>query len=349
MTKHAKILLPFAAFALALAFLFPMKVQAASLPFSVTPVVSHLQRDKSESYYDVIVKPGTSTKLQAKLVNNTNKAITVNAKVATAQTNDSGMVDYTDRKTVDSTLKTKLTAILTGAKKVTIPAKGTVTYTATLAMPANHGAGITAGALIFSPQTTSKTKSSANFAVKNQYQYSIAVVTRSVDSTWLPQLAVGKTKITQSEYKNVIALPLHNTSATFLNQLRVEAKATNETTGKQYKRTVANMQMAPNSHFDYMLQLPKTADAGTYKVTAVAYYVQDTNGAYRAADGTRYQYRKRLKQTVVLTKKQAKQMNKTLQATKGGLPWFVYAVIGVIAVLVITVVGLVVFIIRRKK
>ncbi len=120
MTKHAKILLPLAAFALALAFIFPMKVQAASLPFSVTPVVSHLQRDKSESYYDVIVKPGTSTKLQAKLVNNTNKAITVNAKVATAQTNDSGMVDYTDRKTADSTLKTKLTAILTGAKKVTI-------------------------------------------------------------------------------------------------------------------------------------------------------------------------------------------------------------------------------------
>lgn len=233
---------------LLMALMIPMKVQADSLPFSVSPIQSKAQRDPKESYYDVIVAAGKTMPIQAKLVNSTNKPVKVNVKVTAAQTNDGGTLDYTLGQKRDATLKHDLADALRGPKTVTLPAKGTLTYTATLHMPAVDG--LMVGALTFSPANQpSSTAKTGRMTIVNKFQYQIVVVTRNTNRTWQPKLQLQKVQIRQDQYRNSIAIPVHNPSGTFLNQLRIEASAENTSTGKHYKRTQKDMQMAPNSHF----------------------------------------------------------------------------------------------------
>lgn len=333
---------------LLMALMIPVKVQAASLPFSVAPIQPQAQRDLSESYYDLVVAAGHTTGLQAKLVNRTDKPVTVNVKVTVAQTSDNGAVNYNLAQKPDATLKHRLTAALKGPKTVTLPAKGTVTYTATLHMPDVDE--LMAGALTFSPaaEAGAKTKS-GQLSITNKFQYQIAVITRNTNRTWQPKLQIRPAQIRQDQYKNSIAIPLHNPSGTFLNQLRVEASAKNAAGKKHYRRTQTDMQMAPNSHFYYRLGLPQNAAPGDYKVKTKAYYVKKANGKYVASDGTHYQYRLLKSSSVTLTADRARQLNRTLQETKGGTPWFVYAVISLIVLLVLVIVVLVIMLLKKRQ
>ncbi|MFD1393937.1 WxL protein peptidoglycan domain-containing protein [Lacticaseibacillus jixianensis] len=332
---------------LLMALVIPMKVQADGLPFSVSPVQSKLQRDPKESYYDVVVGAGKSTPLQTKLVNSTNKPVKVNVTVTAAQTNDNGAVDYSLSQKRDATLRHDLADALQGPKTVTLPAKATVTYTATLHMPAVDG--LMVGALTFSPADQGGTKTKqGQLSIVNKFQYQIAVITRNTNRTWQPKLRLQQAQIRQDQYRNTIAVPVHNPSGTFLNQLRIEASATNQASGKHYQRTQKDMQMAPNSHFYYRLALPQNAQAGKYEVTTKAYYVKDPSGKYVAADGTHYQYARTQKSAATLTAAKARQLNRKIQQAKGGTPWFVYAIFGVIGVLVLIIIALVVVLVKKR-
>jgi Bacterial protein of unknown function (DUF916). len=145
---------------MAMLLVIPVKVHAASSGFSVQPVTSKLQRDKSEPYFDVIVKPSQSTKLNVKLVNHTKKAIQVKVAIHPAQTNNNGIVDYSGLQKKDNTLRYDLSRYLKGPKKVTVPANSQQTYSAKLTMPKNQLPGLMAGGLTFSPvnYTTSTKK-----------------------------------------------------------------------------------------------------------------------------------------------------------------------------------------------
>ncbi len=334
---------------LLMALIIPTKVQADSLPFSVQTVLPDEQRDTSESYFDVVVASGKTAALTVKLKNTTNKAVKVDVKINAAQTASSGIVDYNPAK-VAANLPYKLTDYLKGKTAVTIPASGTYVYKATLTMPQKTMNGLMVGGLIFSPATDdSESTQKSGVSVTNKYNYVIAVIARDTDRTWSPSMTLGAATIKQTNYQNTVAVPITNTSGTFLNQLHVETTAVNQTTGKKYHRTASDMQMAPNSTFDYAVNLPKKAQAGQYKVQTKAYFVKNASGKYQDASGTHYQYMKMSATTVTLTAKKAKAMTNKLKVTKVGTPWYVYAIIGAFVVLMLVIVGLVILLLRRKK
>ncbi|WP_261805982.1 DUF916 domain-containing protein [Lapidilactobacillus luobeiensis] len=351
MKKNRSFILPLAFAVLLMVLMIPTKVQAAGLPFSVSPQLPSEQREKTSSYFDVIVGTGQQTRLVVQLKNETDQTVKVKASVATAQTNDSGQVAYGIKQKTDTTLKYQLPDLVKGPATVTLPANETVAYTATLTMPTQHFAGLVAGAFIFSPVTAQTTEAQKGLAIKNEFRYAITVIARDVDQVWLPQLKLGAAQIRQDESQNTIAVPLNNVSATFLNQLHVETKAVNTTTGKKYQRTVSKMQMAPNSHFYYRLKLPTDPDAGKYRVETKAYYVRDSQGHYQATDGQRYRYQETSSNTVTLTQARKRQLQSKIKQAQGGTPWFVYAIgIGFgVLILIILILVIILLRLRRKK
>lgn len=330
--------------------IIPVTVHAASSGFSVQPITSKAQRDKSESYFDVIVKPNQSTDLKVKLVNRTKQAIQVKVAVHSGETNDNGMVDYSGLQKKDNTLRYDLSQYLKGPKKVTVPANSQQIYTAKLTMPENQLPGLMAGGFTFSPMNYSTaTKKSAKLSITNRFSYGIAVVTRNQDRTWQPQLKIGQATVTQQQAKNAIAVPMHNVKATFLNQLKVNVTATNKRTHKVYKRAADAMQMAPNSHFTYQVKLPNNVAAGRYLVSTTAYYVKDQTGQYTDSTGTHYKYKLTSASDVVVTAKQSKDLQQRAKQARGGTPWFIYAIIALVVVLLIIIGTLVTLLIKKRS
>lgn len=206
-----------------------------------------------------------------------------------------------------------------------------------------------AGGLTFSPEnyTTSTTKS-AKLSITNRFSYGIAVITRNQNRTWQPQLKIGQAKVTQQQAKNTLAVPMQNVKATFLNQLKVSVTATNKRTHKVYKRTADAMQMAPNSHFDYQVKLPTNVAAGHYRVKTTAYYVKDAAGKYTDSKGVHYKYRGTRQSSVTVTAKQSRDLQQKAKQARGGTPWFVYAIIALVVVL-LAIIGTLVALLLRKK
>lgn len=337
--------------ALTVAVIVPTKVQAAGLPFSVQTVTPKTQRQTGASYYDVVVPAGKQEQLQADLTNTTDKPVTVGVKANTAQTNSNGQVDYTMAATKTGMPTHRIADYLKGPAKVTIPAKGKVRYTMTLTMPVTPLPGLVAGGIVFSPEQSSGKKQSVGkgFSVKSEFNYVVAVVARNVKQTWEPQLVLGTTRVKQETSRNELVTTVKNTSATFLNQLRLEVHAKNKTTGKTYSRKVSDMQMAPDSQFGFAVPLPDDVAAGKYAVDVMAYYVKDDKGQYTDADGTHYRYRMTDDSTVTLTKQQVRELKQAQRAARGGTPWFVYAIIGAFALLIVVIVTLVIVLLKLKK
>ena len=349
MKKIRLLLFSTAAVLLLILLMIPAKVQADGLPFSVSPVMPSVQRQRSENYFDVLVKNGKSVKLQVRLTNRTTHALKVDVHINAGQTSDNGTVDYSLKQTKDATLGSDIADLLIGPKSVTIPAKHTGTYTAVLSMPERGVAGLVSGGLIFSPATDKTDNAQSGIAIRNRYQYIVAVVARSKNQIWQPKLRIQRAQIRQDRYQNTLAIPLHNVSATFLNQLRVQCTVVNLTTGKKLHRTTSSMQMAPNSHFFFRMHLPTKRPAGTYRVQTTAYFVQTPTGRFLAGDGKHYQYRQEKTSTVRLSATRAKQLNSRIKQAKGGTPWFIYVVIIGFALLLVVIVLLVAILLKRRR
>ncbi len=310
-------------------------VHADTVPFSVKPVQSKLQRDKQENYFDILLKPGHTTKIETELTNKTAHSVVVDVAARSAQTNNNGLVDYTDIQKRDTTLQTDMREILTGPKEITVPAKASVIYSASLAMPSSHKSGLIVGGLIFKPQQqrTTNTKSK-QVGVVNQYQYTLMVLARSQNKTWQPKLQFNKPGTKQTYGHTQIYVGLHNVSGTFLNQLQVDSTATNMSNNKRYNGSNSNMQMAPNSHFNFGINLPLNVKSGVYMIHTKAYYVKDKSGNEVDAKGVHYKYMKDNISKVHVSVAQANKLNNNAKNTKGGIPWLIMLIIAIILILV---------------
>ncbi|MGL5688236.1 MAG: WxL protein peptidoglycan domain-containing protein, partial [Weissella cibaria] len=61
-------------------------IHAAQADLNVTPVQAASQRDKSESFFDLVLQPNQSENLSVKLQNTTKKDMVVDAQAAPAST-----------------------------------------------------------------------------------------------------------------------------------------------------------------------------------------------------------------------------------------------------------------------
>lgn len=228
--------------------------QAAEMNFSVTALLPDNQINKSNTYFDLLMKPGQEQIVQVEMKNNTEEDVTVEVNPNTAITNDNGIADYSQQNTkVDSTLKIPFSSIATAEKELTIPKKSKKTIDINLHMPKNEFDGIILGGIHFVEKENEQDKKNQDgVQIKNKFAYVIGVSLRENDTVVEPQMKLNNIKAGQINFRNVVKLNLQNSSSTIIKDLNVDAKIYKKNSKEVlYESDKQNLRMAPNSNFDY--------------------------------------------------------------------------------------------------
>lgn len=251
-------------------------VAASEFNIAVEPQKPSNQIDQKKGYFDLKVTPGQTQQLTIMLKNDTNKAVAIQPKIATATTSASGVVEYgpsTNKK--DKTLLYDMKDLVTTAKKITIKADSSYALKLDVHAPKEAFKGSVVGGITLEEDVdkTAETNAANGMAIDNRYAYVVGIQMRQDMKAVAPKLHLHDVEAAQRNYRNVINATLQNSEPTYINQLKVEAKITKK--GKSdvlYSSKKEMMQMAPNSQFAYPIALGdgKTLESGNYSLNMTA-------------------------------------------------------------------------------
>ncbi|MEQ6357166.1 DUF916 and DUF3324 domain-containing protein [Lysinibacillus sp. M3] len=233
---------------------------ASQFNFGVYTVIPDNQIDKQKSYFNLKMKPNQKQTLTIQLKNDTEDDVVIEPIIHSATTNINGVVEYGPTNAVrDSSLLYELGDLIKTDKEITIPAKGSKDLYLNVTMPEEEFDGILAGGITLeekkaSSKNTEETNKGVN--IENKYAYVVGITLQETDEVVKQDLQLHDVKAGQVNARNVINATLQNPTATYLNRFEVDAVITKK--GKKeelYKSQKQDMQMAPNSNFDYPISL----------------------------------------------------------------------------------------------
>lgn len=278
------------------------EVSAASLDFSVTPILPANQAHKDNNYFDLEMKAGASQTLQVNLVNNSAKEVTVDVAVAPATTNSNGIVDYspTDAE-LDKSLTHNMKDLVKVPSQLKLAPHEAKKVSVEVKMTDQPVKGIIAGGLAFKQKPAEdKKKANSGITLNNEYQYLVTLLMRqSVNEELAPKLKFQSLTPVQDSTigSSQVKLGIQNPQPVFVNQMKVEAKITSKSDSSLTMDYVSSaMQMAPNTHFDLPIDLAKLSNrqkvikGGDYHLELTAYSLENPKGKYKAKDGKSYDY-----------------------------------------------------------
>lgn len=242
--------------------LIPLKVFAeeGTMNFYVTPDLPQSQVEGSESYFDLNLNPDTTETLALKLQNAIDDPIKVEITAHTAFTNVNGVVEYgKDAEDPDSSLVYSLDDLIEAPKTVELAGKETKTITLSLNMPKDAFEGFLAGGLRIvevKDDAEEEKEDGEGLAIKNEFAYVVGVVVSNSRNSVQPDLDLLDVFPDQLNYRNVISASIQNFTPTFVNRLEVEANVKRKGDDEVlYDAKQEQMQMAPNSHFNFPISL----------------------------------------------------------------------------------------------
>lgn len=233
---------------------------ASEFNFGVYTVIPENQIDKQKSYFNLKMEPSQKQTLTIQLKNDTEDDVVIEPKIQSATTNLNGVVEYGPTTAErDSTLPYELADLIQTDKEITIPAKGSKDLHLNVTMPEEEFDGILAGGITLeekkgSPEKTKDTNT--GLSIENKYAYVVGITLQETDEIVKQDLKLHDVKAGQVNARNVINATLQNPTATYLNSFEVDAEVTEKgKTEVLYKSKKQDMQVAPNSNFDYPIQL----------------------------------------------------------------------------------------------
>lgn len=254
------------------------QANGSSAAFTVKANLPDNQIDKDNSYYQLKMSPGKRQTVTATVYNVSSKSTTIHINVTPATTTPSGTIDYsTTLKHWDSSLKNNISDIVSYPKSVTIPAGQSKEVSFDITMPDEGYQGIVLGGITFTQDKKSTSKANQNAAIQNQFASAIAMVLKEVDTEVSPQVNLINVKPDQTNGYNQITVQLQNNQPLIMSKVKVKAKIYASNAKKAvYTAERSNMQLAPNSLFNYPISLQGTPlKAGHYRaevtVTGTAY------------------------------------------------------------------------------
>ncbi|WP_408869032.1 DUF916 and DUF3324 domain-containing protein [Brochothrix campestris] len=251
-------------------------VAASEFNFAVEPQKPSNQIDQKKGYFDLKVTPGQTQQLTIMLKNATNKAVTIQPKIAATTTSSSGVVEYgPSKKKNDETLLYDMKDLVTTEKKITIKADSSYALKLDVKAPKKAFKGSVTGGITLEEdvdETARKTEGNG-MAIDNRYAYVVGIQMRQDIKAVAPKLHLHDVEAAQRNYRNVINATIQNSEPTYVNQLKIDAKITKK--GKSevlYESKKEMMQMAPNSNFAYPIALGdgKTLEPGNYTLNMTA-------------------------------------------------------------------------------
>lgn len=249
--------------------------EEGTLNFHVKPEFPTSQVENSTSYFDLNLNPGETETLVITLQNDKEEAIRVKVTPHTAYTNVNGVVEYgKDAEVPDPTLVHSLDSLIASPEIIELAGKETKRVELALTMPKESFEGILAGGLRIEEvkEEEEQVDEGEGVAIKNEFSYVIGVVVSNSRSSVKPELDLLEVFADQLNYRNVFSATLQNFTPTFVNRMEVEAKIRAE--GEEdilYETKQEQLQMAPNSHFDFPISLEGDRfRSGEYVLTMTA-------------------------------------------------------------------------------
>lgn len=315
---------------------------AAELNFSVEAEIPENQLDKDKTYFDLLMKPDSRQEIVIKLGNSTNKNVTVIPQISNATTNSNGVVEYSPSKNkLDRSAPTSIKETVTidaKQKEIDIPAYGETKLKLSVKMPKQSFSGVVAGGITLKekPKEASKMKEDQGMALDNEYAYSIAVLLREDEEVAKPSLILKSVTPGQLNYRNTIFTALTNPEARYINAVSVEAVITKKGTKEViYKSNQEDMQIAPNTTFNYPIKLNgKKLVAGKYTVT------MDVKGSNQS-----WKFLKDFD----ITQDKAKEFNEADVSIEKDESYLIKILIVAICILIIIVIAALIIVSRSRK
>lgn len=238
--------------------------QSGEVDFAIKAVLPDNQIDQNHTYFDLLMKASQKQTVQVEIWNLTDKELQLEAQVHSATTNENGVVEYGKRDILpDDTLLYQMEELISCDSLVTVPANGKALYELHIQMPEKKYKGILAGGVTFQlagNYETGEVDDEAVFAVQNTYSYVIGIVLRENKKEMQPELMLNEIFYGEQEGIVMLSANIQNIMAAYADDLEVEARITRKaTTGTLYQTSKEDMRMAPNSNFDFQVDLKGNA------------------------------------------------------------------------------------------
>lgn len=251
--------------------------ESTQAAFTISPIDEETGQVRS-SYYDLMVQPKGKKKLTIRVFNNSDKEIQIIMAANNGATNDNGITSYLGMEERDSSLKIAFTDLVSEKKQeVTLPANSHKDISVQVQLPEESFEGEILGGL----RVTSKNDNSnqddiqnKEAAVMNNIAYTIGVVLRESNKSILPEMNLLGVKVEQRNSRNYISSNLQNKAPRIIKELKAEQKVYKKGTETVlYEASNSNMRMAPNSNFNFGINLenqPLQAGEYTMKISGTA-------------------------------------------------------------------------------
>lgn len=319
--------------------IFVIVINAASVSadtnksFSVTPLDPETKQTQP-SYYDLKIAPNEKKILPIRIFNGAEQAIKVKININNGATNNNGITDYSGAGKKNATLKVGFSDIATvDNEEVTIPAKSAVDVPVTVIMPETKYDGqILGGIRITSAEEKEKPKASG---IASNIAYTVGVVLSETETKVTPDISLLGVKTEQRNSQNYISATLQNGAPVIIKKLEAKASVTKKGSKKVlYEAENSSMRMAPNSQFNYGINLVTTAfKSGKYTMTVTG-----------KADGKAFSFTKNF----TIKSKEAKEFNKNSVYVTDKPTNNTYLFI-IIATLVLIIIASIIWYIKKNK
>ncbi|WP_439443092.1 DUF916 and DUF3324 domain-containing protein [Listeria aquatica] len=314
---------------------YSAKPQAAEFNFGVKTIIPDNQIDKGKTYFNLLVSPGQQQELKIQLNNDTDEDVTVSNSVNTATTNINGVVDYEKgKKNANVNLSNRMEDIIEMPSEITIPKQGKTELKIKLTVPKSKFEGMLAGGITIQEKTNETKKAKSN-GIQNKYAYTIGLLLqedKNLDIKENPKL--GEVKASQVNKRNVISTDIQNAVPKYMNKVQISANITRKGKSESvYSYEKKNMQIAPNSRFQFLVPLKgEKLEGGDYTLHL----------KMRSEEG-KWDFTKNFK----INSDVAKAYNDQDTSIKDDLNYINYILVGIGVLLVI--IGIIIIIQLRKR
>lgn len=241
------------------------------IAYSVQKISPEGEVDPSSSFYDLAVKPGDKRTIEARIINTSSEAITVESALFAAYTNDNGEISYTSQaEEYDRSLRYKfneLAAIQASDIKAEIPAKGEKIVKTVIEVPEEAEDGVILGSWYFEKVgQEQEQEEGSGIQINNKYSYALAVKLTVNQEIAEPNLNLTGITKGLNNYKKAYFAQLQNDRPAILSELTIEAQVFKKGSYEVlYENTSEGLIMAPNSQFAFPVFLGQEAmQAGDY-------------------------------------------------------------------------------------
>ncbi|WP_438732134.1 DUF916 and DUF3324 domain-containing protein [Enterococcus sp. AZ128] len=320
---------------------FPLFAQAEEesqgpAGYTVESVLPENQFDKRRTFFYLKMEPSQKQTIQVKVISTQKEPVTVHVAVHDAVSSSVGAIDYAqDKPKLDNSLKQPITSFVNvkdNVKEVTVKNYEEKIVDFEINMPKDAFSGVKLGSVRFLRKADDKDKKKTGLVP--EYARVIALMLTEDEETFNhgADLHLKKVDVTVSHGRKVVAANIQNNQPKVLQDMKINGVIKKKGEKKTFvKHEMEKFSVAPNSNFDFEIPLGlERFLPGTYVFTGTA-----------TGDGRTWKW----EEEFTIGKDQADKVNEETVYKILVPSWVPWAG----AALVIALIGLIGYLIRRQK